>query len=143
MKYKNYMNCALKEAKKAFLEDEVPVGAVIVKDGDIIACAHNTCEKDNVLYHAEIIVINDALKKLNTRYLTDCELYVTLEPCAMCTGAIIHTKIKRIYIGAMDEKEGYCGSKDNLLINTKTEVYHGICEDECKILLKEFFKQKR
>ena len=143
MKYKKYMNYALKEAKKAFLEDEVPVGAVIVKDGIIISSAHNTCELNNVLCHAEIIAINDALKKLNARYLTDCELYVTLEPCAMCTGAIIHSKIKRIYIGAMDEKEGYCGSKDNLLINTKTEVYHGICEDECKILLKEFFKQKR
>jgi tRNA(adenine34) deaminase len=96
-----------------------------------------------VLYHAEIIAINEALKKINTRYLSDCELYVTLEPCAMCTGAIIHSGIKRVYIGATDEKEGCCGSRNNLLLNTKTEIYHGINEDECKSIIKEFFKQKR
>ena len=143
MKFNSYMEYALAEAKKAFLEDEVPVGAVIVRNGKIVSFAHNKCEKNNVLYHAEMIAINEALNKLKRRYLDDCELYVTLEPCAMCTGAIIHSKIKRVYIGALDEKEGFCGGKDNLLLNTKTEVYHGIKEDECKTLIKEFFNQKR
>ena len=143
MKFNDFMIYALAEAKKAFLCDEVPVGAVIVKNGKIISLAHNKCEENNVLYHAEIIAINEALVKLNTRYLDDCELYVTLEPCAMCTGAIIHSKIKRVYIGALDEKDGYCGGHANLLLTTKTEVYHGILEDECKTLIRDFFKQKR
>lgn len=145
MKYKNFMQYAIKEAENAAMSGEVPVGAVIVCDGEVISSAHNICEKENALCHAEIIAINDAFKKLNVKYLDKCDIYVTLEPCAMCAGAIINSRIKRVYIGALDEKGGCCGSKHNLIYDffKKTEVYHGICEDECKKLLTAFFKEKR
>ena len=141
------MEYALEEAKISFEKDEIPVGCVIVKDGVVIARAHNTCEEEkNPLCHAEINAINIASKKLNQKFLDECEMYVTLEPCAMCSGAIINSRIKRLYIGLPEPKTGCCGSVKNLFdrkIANSTEVYIGINEDECKALMQNFFKFKR
>ena len=143
-----FMKEALKEAKKAYGKLEVPVGAVIVKDGKIIARAHNIKEeKKDTTKHAEILAISKASKKLDSWRLTDCEMYVTLEPCSMCAGAIIQARIKKVYIGAMDEKTGACGSVLNLLqdypFNHKIEIETGIKKGECEKILKEFFKNLR
>ena len=144
---KNFMLEALAEAKKAYSEGEVPVGAVIVKDGEIIAKCHNQREqKQNALSHAEIECINAACKVLNSWRLEDCELYVTLEPCPMCTGAIINSRIKTVVFGAYDLRAGSMDSVINLCdypYNHKPEIYGGILEDECKKLMEEFFKEKR
>lgn len=144
---KNFMLEALNEAKKAYSEGEVPVGAVIVKDGEIIAKCHNQREqKQNALSHAEIECINTACKILNSWRLEDCELYVTLEPCPMCTGAIINSRIKTVVFGAYDLRAGSIDSVINLCdypYNHKPEIYGGILEDECKKLMEEFFKEKR
>ena len=144
---KNFMLEALAEAKKAYREGEVPVGAVIVKDGEIIAKCHNQREqKQNALSHAEIECINTACKILNSWRLEDCELYVTLEPCPMCTGAIINSRIKTVVFGAYDLRAGSMDSVINLCdypYNHKPEIYGGILEDECKKLMEEFFKEKR
>ena len=143
-----YMKEALKEAKKAYDKLEIPVGAIIVKDGKIIARAHNNKEeKNDTTKHAEIIAIQKASKKLNSWRLTDCEMYVTLEPCSMCAGALIQARIKKVYIGTMDEKTGACGSVLNLLedykFNHKVEVERGICKNDCEKILKDFFKELR
>jgi tRNA(adenine34) deaminase len=152
MKEKNmeesFMKEALKEAKKAYDKLEVPVGAVIVKDGKIIARAHNVKEsKNDTTKHAEIIAISKASKKLESWRLIDCEMYVTLEPCSMCAGALINSRIKKVYIGTMDNKTGACGSVLNLLedytFNHKVEVETGILQEECEDLLKKFFKELR
>ena len=114
------MKEALKEARKALKKEEVPVGAVIVKDGEIIARAHNTKEtKKDTTCHAEILAIKKASKKLNSWRLLDCEMYVTLEPCSMCAGALINSRIKKLYIGTEDSKTGACGSVLNLLEDYK------------------------
>lgn len=143
----NFMEDAIKEAELANSKDEIPVGCVIVKNGIIIAKAHNTCEEGkNPLQHAEINAINLACKKLNSKFLDECEMFVTLEPCAMCAGAIINSRIKRLYIGALEPKTGCCGSAVNLFdgsVPAQTEVYLGILEDKCKELMKNFFKTKR
>ena len=111
-----FMKEALKEAKKAYDKDEIPVGGIVVKDNKIIARAHNLKEgKNNAICHAEILAIQKACKKLDSWRLLDCEMYVTLEPCSMCAGALINSRIKKIYIGTSDEKTGACGSKLNLL----------------------------
>ena len=143
-----YMKEAFKEAKKAYVKLEVPVGAIIVRDGKIIAKAHNNKEeKNDTTKHAEIIAIQKASKKLNSWRLTDCEMYVTLEPCSMCAGALIQARIKKVYIGTMDEKTGACGSVLNLLedykFNHKVEVERGICKNDCEKILKDFFKELR
>ncbi len=143
-----FMKQALKEAKKAYQKLEVPVGAVIVKDEKIIARAHNVKEtKKDTTKHAEIIAIQKASKKLDNWRLTDCDMYITLEPCTMCTGAIINSRIRKIYIGTMDEKTGACGSKLNLLedytFNHKVELETGILQEECKEILQDFFKNLR
>ncbi len=143
-----YMKEAIKEALKAYKKLEVPVGAIIVKDEKIIAKAHNIKEtKKDTTKHAEILAIQKASKKLETWRLTDCEMYVTLEPCTMCTGAIINSRIKKIYIGTMDEKTGACGSVLNLLenykFNHKVEMEKGILKEECKKILQDFFKKLR
>ena len=143
-----FMKEALKEAKKAYDKLEVPVGAVIVKDGKIIARAHNLKEtKFDTTRHAEILAIQKASKKLNSWRLLDCEMYVTLEPCSMCAGARISSRIKKVYIGASDEKTGAVGSVLNLLddytFNHKVEYEKGILQDECEELLKDFFKNLR
>ncbi len=148
MKYKSFMANAYEMAKIAYQNGEVPVGAVVVKDDKIIAAAHNETEKERCgINHAEILAIKRACKALNNKYLSDCDLYVTLEPCAMCAGAIINAKVKRVYVGAFDEKGGACISKTNLfapkLFNHTPEVYYGFMEEECKNILKDFFAEKR
>lgn len=141
------MREALKEAEKAYKKDEIPVGAIIVKDGKIIARAHNLKEKKkSAIAHAEILAINKANKKLKTWRLLDCEMYVTLEPCTMCMGAIIASRIKKIYIGTADEKTGACGSFIDLQeykYNHKVEVTKGILQKDCEYILKNFFKDLR
>ena len=145
MEQKEYfMKEALLEARKAYKKLEIPVGAIIVKDGEIIARARNIKEeKKDTTKHAEILAIQRASKKLETWRLNDCEMYVTLEPCPMCAGAIIQSRLKKIYIGTMDEKTGACGSVLNLLedykFNHKVEVEKGILKDDCGKMLKEFF----
>lgn len=142
------MKEALKEAKKAFDIEEVPVGAIIVKDGKIIARAHNIKEtKKDATCHAEILAIQKACKKIGAWRLTDCEMYVTLEPCSMCAGALINSRIKKIYIGTDDNKTGACGSVLNLLedykFNHKIEIEKYILKNECEKILKDFFKYLR
>lgn len=144
----HFMKEALKEAKKAYDKLEIPVGAVIVKDGKVIARGHNVKEeKKDTTKHAEIIAIQKASKKLDNWRLKDCEMYVTLEPCPMCAGAIIQSRIKKVYIGAMDEKTGACGSVLNLFkdfkFNHNVEAETGILKEECEDLLKNFFIELR
>lgn len=143
-----FMKEALKEAKKAYNKLEIPVGAVIVKNDKIIARAHNIKEeKKDTTKHAEIIAIQKASKKLETWRLNDCEMYVTLEPCAMCAGAIIQARLKKVYIGTTDEKTGACGSVLNLFKDYKfnhiVELETGILQEECEKILKNFFKELR
>lgn len=143
-----YMKIALKEAKKAYKEEEVPVGAIIVKDGIIVAKAHNQKEgKTDTTKHAEIIAIQKASKRLKNWRLEDSTLYVTLEPCTMCIGAIIGARIKRVCFGAMDEKTGACGSVINIPkdypFNHVVEVEGNILEEESRNLLQDFFKELR
>ena len=142
-----FMKEALKEAKKAYDKLEIPVGAVIVKDGKIIARAHNLKEtKKDTTNHAEILAIKKASKKLDSWRLLDCEMYVTLEPCAMCAGAIIQSRIKKIYIGTLDEKTGASGSVLNVFeypFNHQVEVEKGILKENCENILKDFFKMLR
>lgn len=142
-----FMEQALKEAQKAFKKDEVPVGAIIVKDNTIIARGHNLKEsKKNTIKHAEIIAIEKASKKLEAWRLDNCDIYVTMEPCPMCMGAIINSRIKNIYFGVKDEKAGTCGSIVDL---TKYKFNHipyyegGILEEKCKNILQVFFKELR
>ena len=141
------MKLAILEAKLAADKGEVPVGAVIVKNGEVIAKGHNLREeKQNALSHAEIEAINLACKKLGTWRLDDCELYVTLEPCPMCTGAIINARIKTVIFGAYDSKMGCMDSVINLCdypFNHRPEIYGGIMEDDCLNILQNFFKNLR
>ena len=143
-----YMLLALKEAQKAKEIDEVPVGCVIVKDGVVIAKGHNTKEKtNNAINHAEIVTLQKAYKKLGAWRLEGCEMFVTLEPCIMCTGAIIHSRLKKLCFGAPDPKTGAIISTSKLLdlpnLNHKVEYEFGILEEECSKILKEYFKGKR
>lgn len=143
-----FMNEALKEAKKAYKKLEIPVGAIIVKDGKVIARAHNVKEeKNDATKHAEIIAIQKASKKLESWRLNNCEMYVTLEPCAMCAGAIIQARLKKVYIGTMDEKTGACGSVLNLLqdykFNHRVELETGVLKEKSEKILKDFFKELR
>ena len=142
-----FMKEALKEARKAYKKDEVPVGAVIVKDGEIIARAHNVKEqKKDTTKHAEIIAIQKASKKLESWRLENCTMYVTLEPCSMCAGALIQARIKKLYIGTMDEKTGACGSVINLFryeFNHKIEVETEVLQPKCEKILKDFFRELR
>ncbi len=143
-----FMQLALLQAKKAFKKDEVPVGAVIVQNGKVIAQAYNKREKkQNALYHAELLAIDKACKKLKTFRLTDCELYVTLEPCPMCAGAIINARLKQVVFGAYDKKRGCVGSIYNLLqddrFNHNPQVVGGVMEKQCAGLMSDFFKTKR
>ena len=140
-----FMKEALKQAKKAYNIKEVPIGCVIVYGGKIIARGYNRRNTDkNTLSHAELNAIRKASKKLGDWRLDDCEMYVTLEPCQMCAGAIVQSRIKKIYIGAMNPKAGCAGSILNLLdvekFNHKVEINKGIMEKECSDMLKLFFK---
>lgn len=141
------MRAALEQARIAASLGEVPVGAVISKDGEIVAAAHNTRETEkNATHHAELLAIDEACRKLGGWRLWQCELFVTLEPCPMCTGAIINSRLKRVVYGAKDEKAGCCGSVINLLelpFNHKPVLESGLLESECAALLTEFFEQLR
>ena len=142
------MRAALREAQKAYDKKEIPVGAVIVKDDKIISRAYNLKElKNDTTKHAEILAIQKASKKLGSWRLEDCEMYVTLEPCSMCAGALIQSRIKKLYIGTMDYKTGACGSVLNLLsdykFNHTVEVETGVLAEQCEKILKDFFKKLR
>lgn len=139
----HYMREALKEAQKAFDADEVPVGAVVVCDRKIIARAHNLTERlTDVTAHAEMQAITAAANHLGGKYLNECTLYVTLEPCVMCAGALHWSQIKRIVFGAHDPKRGYLRLEKNIL-HPKTVIEGGLLEDESSALLKSFFQAKR
>ena len=142
------MERAIELAQECSRFDEVPVGAVIVKDGKIIAESGNRKERDNCsVSHAEILAIQKATEAVDNWWLEDCDMYVTLEPCAMCAMAMIHSRIRTLYFGAYDEKTGACGSKVNLfkenLFNHNVEVVGGILKEECGALLTNFFRNKR
>ena len=142
-----YMKAALRLARKAAEEGEVPVGAVVVCDGQIVGRGRNRREgKKNALHHAEIEAIGKACKKLGGWRLHKCDLYVTLEPCPMCAGAIINARIKTVYYGAPDPKAGSCGTLVNLFAlpyNHKPAVVAGVLEDECADVLRAFFRALR
>jgi len=145
---KIFMQLALKEAQKAFEDDEVPVGAIIVHKNKLIAKAHNQVERlKDPTAHAEMIAITQAASSLGAKWLNECTLYVTIEPCAMCAGALVLSRIKNIIYGAKDPKTGACGSVFNIAnskkLNHRIKVKAGILKDECSVLLKEFFKNKR
>ncbi len=145
---KIYMEEALKEANKALKIDEVPIGAIIVRDNVIIGRGHNLKESLNdPTMHAEIIAIKDACKNLGTWRLTDCDMYVTIEPCVMCAGAIYQARIKNLIIGSPDEKAGGVISLYNILfderLNHQVKVYLGIMKMECSNLMKSFFSELR
>ena len=139
----DYMKQALAEAQKAFDKDEVPIGAVIVCKGRIIARAHNLTETLNdVTAHAEMQTITSAANNIGGKYLNDCTLYVTVEPCPMCAGAIAWAQMGRVVFGAADEKRGYKRLAPNVM-HPKTEVTEGVCAEECAALMKRFFSGKR
>lgn len=143
-----FMNEALREAEKSLITGDIPVGAVIVKDDKIIAYGHNKREADlSAIAHAEICAIEQACKILHTRRLLGCEMYVTLEPCPMCAGAILMSGIDCVYFGAYEEKFGAVGSRFNLFydfnICKKVSFRGGIMEKECASLMKDFFKELR
>ncbi|SKC91781.1 tRNA adenosine(34) deaminase TadA [Maledivibacter halophilus] len=143
-----FMKEALKEAKKAYNLREIPIGAVIVKNNEIIARGHNLREtaKDPTA-HAEIIAIRRASQVLGGWRLTGCDLYVTIEPCSMCAGAIVMARINRLFIGSMDPKGGAAGSLYNIVnddrLNHKAEVIYNVLSDECSSIMKEFFRSLR
>ncbi len=146
--YSYFMKEALEEAKKAYELDEVPIGAVVVKDGKIIGRGHNLREREqDPTLHAEIIAIRQAAAELGSWRLTDCELYVTIEPCPMCAGAILQSRIPRVIYGARDPKAGCAGSLYNLLedsrFNHRAEVVEGVLEEECAEIIRGYFRQKR
>lgn len=139
----DYMKQALVEAQKAYERDEVPIGAIIVCKGRIVARAHNLTEALNdVTAHAEMQAITAAAANIGGKYLNDCTLYVTVEPCPMCAGAIGWSQLGKLVYGAEDEKRGYHRYAPDVL-HPKTEVVSGICADEATALMKEFFKNKR
>lgn len=139
----HFMKEAFKEAQKAFKEDEVPVGAIVVCENKIIARAHNMTERLNdVTAHAEMLAFTSATAYLGGKYLNECTLYVTLEPCVMCAGASYWTQLKKMVYAASDEKRGFSKHHENLL-HPKTEVKNGIMEKQCSELLTSFFKSKR
>jgi tRNA(adenine34) deaminase len=151
MKYtqaEKYMKEAIKQAKKAWKYEEVPIGCVIVYDGKIIGRGYNRRNTDkSALSHAEIIAIRKASRVIGDWRLEDCTMYVTLEPCQMCAGAIVQARIPRVVIGSMNPKAGCCGSILNLLeeerFNHQVEVTRGVLDSECSLLLTDFFKELR
>ncbi len=142
-----FMKKAIVRAKAAEKQDEVPIGAVVVLDGKVIATGRNMREtKKNSLNHAEIIAIDRACKKIGAWRLNECTLYVTMEPCPMCAGAIVNSRIKRVVFGCYDKKAGACGSVFNINdfpLNHKFELVGGVLEKECASLLSEFFIKLR
>lgn len=142
MKDIKYMNLAILQAKKAMRKDEVPIGAIIVKDNKVISKAFNKKEsKKEATAHAEIIAIKKACKKLKNWRLSNCKLYCTMEPCMMCCGAILQSRISTVVYGVKNEQYG--GTKNLIAENKNIKIIEGICKDECKIMIQTFFKKKR
>ncbi|MFB3920929.1 MAG: tRNA adenosine(34) deaminase TadA [Terriglobia bacterium] len=144
----HFMKRALREAERAFEEDEVPVGAVVVRDGDVVARAHNRpVHLKDPSAHAEVLALRRAARKLGNYRLTGCTLYVTIEPCAMCAGAIIQARLSRVVFGALDPKAGASGSALTVLnhpkLNHQVEISSGVMAEECARILREFFRGKR
>ncbi|MDA3780908.1 MAG: nucleoside deaminase [Bacteroidales bacterium] len=138
-----FMKEAFKEAEKALEKDEIPVGAVVVCNDRIIAKAHNLTETlTDVTAHAEMQVITSAANNLGGKYLNDCVLYVTLEPCTMCAGALFWSQISKIVYAASDKKRGYSLNNNNIL-HPKTKIVKGVMKDECGRIISDFFKRKR
>jgi len=138
-----FMRMALKEASKAFEEDEVPVGAVVVCNNTVVAKAHNMTERLNdTTAHAEMLAITAATENLGSKYLNNCTLYVTLEPCVMCAGATAWAQVGKIVFAAKDPKKGY-GRLNPSPLHPKTNIKNGILEEEASLLIKEYFKKKR
>jgi len=142
------MAAALEQARRAAAVDEVPIGAVVMRGDDIVAAAHNeTVARKNPTYHAEFLVIERALEALGTDRLSDCTLYVTIEPCAQCAGAIVLAKVGRLVFGAYDEKAGMCGSVGDIVrhprLNHRVNVESGVEAEACGELIKDFFAAKR
>lgn len=143
-----FMKEALKEARKAYSKGEIPIGAVVVREEKIIARAHNNRAKNGDIFsHAEITALKKAAKKIGDWRLKGCDLFVTLEPCAMCAGAAVNARIRKIYFGANEPKNGCCGSVLDIpkffVLNHKTETQGGLLKEECSALLKDFFAQRR
>ena len=137
-----FMKIALQEAQEAFEKDEVPIGCVVVSNDRIIAKSHNLTETLNdVTAHAEMQAITSAANYLGGKYLINCTLYVTLEPCVMCCGALIWSQISKVVIGAKDEQRGFINK--NLSLHPKTEIVIGVLENECGEIVKDFFRNKR
>lgn len=144
----HWMGLAIEQAKKAEKIGEVPIGAVLVKDGEVISTGYNLRETEQrAICHAELLAIDEACRRLSTWRLTDCTLYVTLEPCVMCAGAIVMARVDRIVFGAHDPKGGCAGSLMNLLneerFNHRSEVVTGVRAEECSTLLRDFFRKLR
>jgi tRNA(adenine34) deaminase len=142
------MSEALKEAQRAFAEDEVPVGAVVVYKNKIIARGHNQVERlKDPTAHAEMLALTSAANYLESKWLNGAAVYVTIEPCSMCAGALVLSRVKDLYFGAKDPKTGACGSIANIVshkkLNHRLKVKKGVLEKECATLLQEFFKKKR
>jgi len=143
-----FMREALRQAQKACAADEVPVGAVVVREGKIIARAHNQVEllKDATA-HAEMLALTQAEAAVDDWRLTDCDLYVTKEPCAMCAGAVVHTRVRRVIFGCADPSAGAAGSAMNILrmqsLNHRCEITSGVLENECVAILQKFFRKQR
>ncbi len=142
-----FMQQAIKYAKEAYLKDEVAIGAVIVKDNKIIARGYNkSITLKDTTAHAEIVAIKKACKKLNNYRLIDCSIYVTVEPCMMCLGALIHARIKNLYFGTNDIKTGACNSVldiSKIKTNHKINIYSGLLQNDCATIIKKFFENKR
>ncbi len=148
MEHADYMQLALAEARRAAALGEIPIGAVLVHAGEVIAAAHNMREAwQDATAHAEIIVIREACKKLGRWRLSGCTLYVTVEPCPMCSGAIVNSRIERVVYGCPDVKAGGAESIFNIISNSNlnhtAEVISGVCEEECAQVMKDFFKRRR
>lgn len=146
--HQKYMSLALKMAEVAFKEDEVPVGAVVVNGSKVIASGYNQVERlKDPTAHAEMIALTSAANLLGTKWLNEASVYVTIEPCSMCAGALVLARVKSIYFGAKDPKAGACGSIVNIAnhksLNHRIKVFGGIMEEECSCLLREFFKKRR
>ena len=142
------MEAALDQARLAASKDEVPIGAVVMRGDEVVAAAHNeTVARRNPTYHAEFLAIERALETLETDRLTDCTLYVTIEPCAQCAGAIVLAKVGKLVFGAYDEKAGMCGSVGDLVrhprLNHRLNVQSGVEAEACAELIKDFFGAKR
>jgi tRNA(adenine34) deaminase len=146
--YDRYMSMALEEARTAFMQGEVPVGAVIVREGSVLSRAHNMTEALNdPTAHAEVLALRKAGEALGDWRLNECTMFVTLEPCVMCAGAIAEARISQLVIGAFDYKAGAAGSVYNVVqdvgLGHRVRVVYGILQQECELLLKEFFKNRR